>query len=94
MPHYHKANQLSVEELWYLSNDAVERPQKAIYNFFDNYGLGTAHDRLWEMLKCTLSHVDTNHFNEIDRSNCFCFYEKLLELMKSNYVLYLKMKAG
>ncbi|HRN57093.1 MAG TPA: hypothetical protein PLL71_11610 [Agriterribacter sp.] len=83
---------ISAEELWYLSQDAVERPQKVIYEFFDNYGLGRTHDILWEMLKCTLTHIDTSDYSEIDRANSFYFYEKLLELLKADYVLYLKMK--
>ncbi|OJY94031.1 MAG: hypothetical protein BGP13_02015 [Sphingobacteriales bacterium 40-81] len=85
-------DRISAEELWYLSKDAVERPQKIIYDFFDNYRLGRAHDILWEMFKCTLTHIDTNDFSEIDRSNSFYFYEKLLELLNADYVLYLKMK--
>lgn len=88
----HNRERISAEELWYLSKDAVERPQKVIYEFFDNYGLGRAHDKLWEMFKCTLTHIDTSDYSEVDRSNSFYFYEKLLELLNADYVLYLKMK--
>ncbi len=92
MPNNGNRNRISAEELWYLSKDAVERPQKVIYDFFDNYELGRTHDRLWEMFKCTLTHIDTSNYSEIDRANSFYFYEKLLELLKADYVLYLKIK--
>lgn len=85
-------NSPSAEELWYLSKESVENPQKAIYQFFDTYGLGSSHERLWQMLRLTISSEETNEWNEVKRANCIHFYELLLDLLKSNYILFLKMR--
>jgi len=86
------SNKPSAEELWYLSKEAVENPQKAIYEFFDTYGLGGSHDRLWHMLKLTLSSPEINNWDEAKRANCIHFYELLTQLIKANYILFLKMR--
>lgn len=85
-------NKPTAEELWHLSKESVENPQKAIYDFFDTYGLGGSHDRLWHMLRITMSSAEINDWTENKRANCFHFYETLLDLIKSNYTLFLKMR--
>lgn len=85
-------NKPSAEELWYLSKESVENPQKAIYQFFDTYGLARSHEHIWQMLRLTISSKETNEWNEIKRANCIHFYELLLDLLKANYVLFLKMR--
>lgn len=85
-------NQPSAEELWYLSKESVEHPEKAIYRFFDTHGLGKSQERLWQMLRLTLSSEEINDWNEAKRAGCIQFYEHLLELIKANYALFLKMR--
>ena len=85
-------NRPSAEELWYLSRESVENPQKAIYQFFDTYNLTSSHEQLWQMLRLTLSNEDINDWSEVKRANCFHYYELLLDLLKANYVLFLKMR--
>ncbi|HEX5154768.1 MAG TPA: hypothetical protein VFW07_25150 [Parafilimonas sp.] len=92
MLHKEFVNNPTAEELWNLSKDSVEQPLKAIYQFFDTYGLGSPHERLWQMLKLTLSSKEVNDWNEVQRENSIHFYEMLLALIKSNYVLFLKMR--
>jgi hypothetical protein len=87
-------NSPSPEELWFLSPEAVENPQKAITDFFDTYGLASAHDRLWQMVKQTLSSQDINGWNEVKRANCIHYYELLTELLNANYALFLKIRTG
>lgn len=92
MLHTEFVNNPSAEELWNLSKESVEQPLKAIYQFFDAYGLGVPHEKLWQMLKLTLSSEEVNDWNQVQRENCIHFYEMLLALIKSNYVLFLKMR--
>lgn len=86
-------NRPSAEELWHLSKESVENPQKAIYRFFDTYGLASSYERLWQMLRLTIGSEEINEWNAAKRSNCFHFNELLLDLLKSNYVLFLKMRG-
>lgn len=60
MLHTEFVNNPSAEELWNQSKESVEQPLKAIYQFFDAYGLGGPHERLWQMLKLTLSSEEVN----------------------------------
>jgi hypothetical protein len=83
---------LSAEELWHLSKEAVENPQDIIFRFYDTFNLARSHERLWEMMKITLSSQDINDWDEVQRSNCIHFYELLTDLIKANYMLYLKLK--
>ncbi|GAA4300628.1 hypothetical protein [Compostibacter hankyongensis] len=85
-------NKPSPEELWYLSKDAVEHPEKSIHQFFDTYSLGSAHERLWKMLKFTIGSEEINEWDEIKRTNLIYFFELLTELLKANYVLFFKMR--
>jgi len=85
-------NRPSAEELWHLSQESVENPQKAIYQFFETYGLASPHEQLWQVLRITISSKETNSWNEVKRANCIHFYEMLLDLIKANYVLFLKMR--
>ncbi len=85
-------NRPSAEELWHLSKESVENPQKAIYQFFDTYGLASSHEQLWQMLRLTISSEEINEWNEIKRANCFHFYELLIDLLKASYTLFLKMR--
>ncbi|HTN08533.1 hypothetical protein [Agriterribacter sp.] len=80
----------SAEELWYRSKEPDENAQKAICKFFDMYGLGSAHERLWEMLRLALSSGEINDWNEVQRANIIHFYELLAQLIKANYMLFLK----
>ena len=86
-------NSPSPEELWFLSPEALENPQDAIFDFFDTYALGSAHDRLWQMVKHTFSSPEINGWNEVKRANCIHFYELLAELLNANYGLFLKIRA-
>lgn len=44
------------------------------------------------MLRLTISSEEINEWNEVKRANCIHFYELLLDLLKSNYILFLKMR--
>lgn len=85
-------NRPSAEELWHLTKESVENPQKAIFQFFDTYGLGSSQDQLWQMFRLTISSEEINDWSEVKRANCFHFYELLLGLLKANYTLFLKMR--
>ncbi|RYE59280.1 MAG: hypothetical protein EOP48_01365 [Sphingobacteriales bacterium] len=85
-------NKPSLEELYYLSKDQLENPQKYIYSFFDRYGLGSSHNRLWHMLRLTISSEEINEWNEVKLASCIHFYELLSQLLKANYLLFLKMR--
>lgn len=83
-------NNHPAEELWLLSKEPVENAQKAICAFFDMYDLGSANERLWEMLKLALSSGEINNWNEVQRANVIHFYELLAQLINANYMLFLK----
>lgn len=85
-------NRPTTEEFWFLSRESVENPQKAIYRFFDTYGLANMEERLWQMFRLTMSSEEVNEWTEVQRANCFHFYELLFDLLKANYALYLKMR--
>ncbi|HTE26006.1 hypothetical protein [Flavitalea sp.] len=87
-------NSPNPEELWYLSPESLENPQKAIFQFFDTYGLGSAHERLWQMVKQTFSSEESNGWNEVKRANCLHYYELMTELLNANYALFLKMREN
>ncbi|HRO48291.1 hypothetical protein [Agriterribacter sp.] len=84
-------NNHPAEEFWYCSKESVENAQKAICEFFDMYGSGSAQERLWEMLKLALGSAEINDWNEVKRANVIHFYELLAQLIKANYLLFLKM---
>ncbi len=84
-------NDHPAEELGYFSKESVENAQKAICTFFDMYGLASADERLWEMLKLALSSGEINDWNEVKRANIIHFYELLAQLVRANYVLFLKI---
>ncbi len=86
-------NKPSAEELWHLSKESVENPQKSIYLFFDTYGLDRSHERLWQMLRLTMGSEEINDWDHVKRIGYFHFYELLCDLLNSNYVLFLGMRG-
>lgn len=85
-------NNHSTEDSGYLSGESMENVQKAICSFFDMYGLESADNQLWQLLKLALSSGEINDWNEVKRANTIHFYELLAQVIKANHTLFLKMR--